>query len=874
MSTFDPHNFEPVKIGPSWQTDEDGQFILPELTLGFECLQWTYEYLKSPNGGPWTYTPEQARLVCWWYALDKRGRFTYSDGVIQRVKGAGKDPFAAALAAFELCGPCRFSHWGPDGKPVGKQPHEPWIQIAAVSREQTKNTMKLFPGLFNAEAKKRYDLKIGRELIHSQGGLGRIEAVTSSPATLEGGRPSLLILNEALALDTPIPTPNGWTTMGALETGDRIFGSDGKATTVTEALPVQHGRKTYEVYFQDGTSVVASDGHLWSVYGSNNPTKLVTLNTEEMANSGRNYWTPRPGPRRYGEVVLPVDPYLLGAWLGDGSTGACNITAADDDAPVLQASLLERGIETHLLASSHGKAQRVSFSNRAGFQARMGPAPARALRALPCFRDKHVPAQYLTASIEQRTELLRGLMDTDGCATKDGYCIFVGRKRLAEDVLELLRSLGQVAHIAFAADDRSRDGGCYRVGFAPFDIQPFSFSRKAARVKPANARRKVRIGSITEVPSVPVRCIAVDAEDRLFQAGPSGHVTHNTHWWVKANEGHDMALTGRANCAKVGGRAMAITNAPQPGMESVAEQDRRAYEDVLAGRAMDVGTMYDSLEAPPGAPLTVEAIPYVLARVRGDAYWLDVERTMREILDSRTPASRSRRFYYNQIVASEDALILPDEWDGCRVTDTALSPGDEIVLGLDGGKSDDSTALVAIRISDRFAQPLGVWEKPRQETDPPWEVDMTLVDDVVGNAFATYAVRAFFSDVHPIQSYVDKWSDEYRDTVLIKAAPGKSAIGFDMRGNNQEITRANEFLVGAIRDGQIHHAGHPVLREHALNTFQRPNRWGMSFGKESRESLRKVDAYAALLLAFIALNKYLESGKKPDKKSLKRGWFL
>lgn len=554
---FDPEDWSPVTLGPAWQRNEDGTFALPERTLGWECLRWTYEYLKGPDGGPWKFTAEQARMILWWYALDEDGNFLYDDGIIQRVKGWGKDPWAAALIAFELCGNCRFSHWDKNGKPVAKQPHEPWIQVAAVSKEQTKNTMKLFPGLFSKAAIKKYGIKIGRVLIHALDGRARVEAVTSSPQTLEGGRPSLLVLNE-------------------------------------------------------------------------------------------------------------------------------------------------------------------------------------------------------------------------------------------------------------------------------------------------------------------------------------------THHWTASNDGELMALTGRANAAKVGGRALAITNAPQPGMNSVAETDRRAYEDYLAGKtARDNRTMYDSLEAPPQAPLIAEVIPLILTIVRGDSVWLNVDRTTREILDPRTPLARSRRFYYNQIVAADDALIAASEWDPCR--NPRLDPlyeGDEIVMGLDGGKSDDATALIAIRIRDRAIFPLGIWEKPPGEAGDTWEVDMTAVDDLVGSSFRKYKVRAFFSDVNPIQSYVDRWSDEFRNQLLVKAVPGKSAVGFDMRGNQQEITRANEALVGAIRERAITFGTDSdalqdrklklnlILREHVLNCFQRENRWGMSFGKESRESDRKVDAYAATLLAYVALNKYLESGKTPKKERSGKGWFF
>ena len=339
----------------------------------------------------------------------------------------------------------------------------------------------------------------------------------------------------------------------------------------------------------------------------------------------------------------------------------------------------------------------------------------------------------------------------------------------------------------------------------------------------------------------------------------------------------------RRIAGKKDSRILALTNAYMPGQDSVAQRAWQSYLDVLSGRAVDVGVMYDSLEAPPDAPMSSpEVIAKVLMKVRGDSVWFPVPRIVEEILDTRTTVSEARRFYYNLIVSAEDALVAESEWQPCRVDGAALAPGDEIVLGLDGGKTDDSTVLIALRLRDRVAFRLHSQEKPRsaelaalREQGVKWEADLERVSEQVAYAFATYKVRAFFSDVHPLESYVDRWSDEYRDTVLVKAAPGKSAIGFDMRGHQKYIAEMNMSLVAAIRDQAIHHTGDQVLTQHTLNCIQRPTGWGtISFGKESRESERKVDAYAALLLAFIAMNKYLESGRKPAEEKTYEGWFF
>ncbi|MEU5259011.1 hypothetical protein [Amycolatopsis sp. NPDC021455] len=83
--------YVPVTLGPSWKRDEDGKFILPQLTLGWQVLGWTADWLQHGDGRPWRYTDEQARLTLWWYAIDDTGRFLYREGVVQRLKGWGKD---------------------------------------------------------------------------------------------------------------------------------------------------------------------------------------------------------------------------------------------------------------------------------------------------------------------------------------------------------------------------------------------------------------------------------------------------------------------------------------------------------------------------------------------------------------------------------------------------------------------------------------------------------------------------------------------------------------------------------------------------------------------------------------------------------------
>lgn len=188
----------PHIIGPTWAKDDSGDYILPKYSLGSGVLNWLYEYVLTPGGPhagqPFMPTMEQARFIYWWYAVNEEGRFIYRDGVLRRLKGWGKDPLAGALALVELCGPTEFSHFE-GGKAVGKPKYDPWVQIAAVSQDQTRNTFTLFPALISPKMREEYKIELNKTIIYD--GRGKmIEGVTSSPLALEGKRPTFVIMNE------------------------------------------------------------------------------------------------------------------------------------------------------------------------------------------------------------------------------------------------------------------------------------------------------------------------------------------------------------------------------------------------------------------------------------------------------------------------------------------------------------------------------------------------------------------------------------------------------------------------------------------------------------------------------------------------------
>ena len=550
---WDHLDWEPKLIGPTWQTDKRNRWLLPERSLGWDVLGFCSTWLQM-EGEPWRFTLEQARIVLWWYALDADGRFLFRDGVLQRLKGWGKDPLGACLLFTEAVGPCRFDGWkGRTKTPLAEMASNPWVQTAAVSLEQTKNTMRLFPAMVPKRTQQRFRMQIGKELIHSLNDESLIQAVTSSPATLEGARSTFVLKNE-------------------------------------------------------------------------------------------------------------------------------------------------------------------------------------------------------------------------------------------------------------------------------------------------------------------------------------------THHWLSNNEGHDMAAVVERNATKSkdgAARALAITNAFEPGEDSSAERDREAYERAAAGETLTTGIFYDSLEAPPQAPLSAEDAPEVVQAIRGDSTWLDQQRIVDFILDTRNPPSRSRRFWYNQIHAAEDAWIDPLAFDA-RADPKPVSSFDPIVVFFDGSKSDDATGIVGCRVSDGHVITLGMWQRPPGPRGEGWTAPREVISTEVESVFADYNVVAFWAD--PSHALDDETQDRYWDDTIdgwhraygadleLWAVKGKHSVMWDMTSpaRTAEFTNAAMQTAEAIdeHDGDLTHDGDPRLRRHAHNAKRRPNKFGVSVGKAHRDSPKKIDLAVCMIGARMLRRAVLNA--PPSEKKTKR----
>lgn len=335
---------------------------------------------------------------------------------------------------------------------------------------------------------------------------------------------------KALRSDTPVLTRRGWVAHGSLLVGDEVVGPAGRFVRVLAVQrPYEHD--CVEVTLDTRDSFVCAREHEWVVEvnrdrrgpdGHRTGRETEVLEAQHIFDG---YHAKAPAIRCMdavdGDSSLPLDPYTLGVWLGDGTSAGAQVTMHVDDAPDMLAHIPYG----HYLGRHSGNAYNVSVR---------GILPI--LRGMGLLGQKHIPVDYLTASLHDRKALLRGLMDTDGTVSKDGgICEFCGvNEGLARGVFSLVRSLGYKC--SFLTGDATLNGrrisDKYRVQFTPTAGDPlFHIQRKQDRVngkkKPGREDRfRYFIKSVEEAARAEVNCITV--EGGVYCAGHGLVPTHNS----------------------------------------------------------------------------------------------------------------------------------------------------------------------------------------------------------------------------------------------------------------------------------------------------------------------------------------------------------
>ena len=426
-----------------------------------------------------------------------------------------------------------------------------------------------------------------------------------------------------LTLDTVVRTPSGWTTMGAIAVGDKVFDEMGAVRSVTGKSEVFKDRPVYEIEFATGTRIKADASHLWRVSNVNDRTagKTRDMTTEQIFAEFERNSEPvsfeaihLPSEQRVKHrkaknlscgtapvlaadpLDLPLDPYVLGYWLGNGITTKAAFSVSKTDRATMCAQFEALGYRT-----SYDGNTTVSVSNGLLF----------GLRAAGVFGHKHIPAIYLLASPQQRLALLQGLMDADGHApgheAKDTASTFANvNMEIIAGVEELVRSLGSQPRVRLLERAGSLGGvvnghqivarqDSYEVRFMS-DLPVHRLPRKKhAQVRLRTFRTSAHfIKSVQRVDNADTVCIEVDSPSHLFLAGEGMVPTHNSilrnayrsYLMVKRLEEQEAILFERLN-------GIPVVRVPSTLVEAARLGDASAQAAMTAYKSMAINLRID-----------------------------------------------------------------------------------------------------------------------------------------------------------------------------------------------------------------------------------------------------------------------------------------
>lgn len=319
---------------------------------------------------------------------------------------------------------------------------------------------------------------------------------------------------KGLPVETLIPTPTGFKTMGSLSVGDIVFDQYGKKCLVTNKSN-QIFKPCYKLTFDDTSTVICDNEHYWKL-DDESVVQVENLKIGNKINVAK--------PIDCEDIELPIDPYVLGVWLGDGRRRCAEISSAD---PFVFQEIRRRGFKIGKnIASDKSKiCKQKTITGLTGL-----------LRKNNLLYNKHIPEIYLRASYTQRLDLLRGLMDSDGSVnTVRKQCVFTNcNEKLSRNTAELLLTLGQrplVSKVKTVCKKQNYTGVAYPVSFKPIDINPFLLDKKAKKVDKNwgyGKSNKRKIVSIEKIETKLTQCITVNSPDSTYLCTEKFIPTHNT----------------------------------------------------------------------------------------------------------------------------------------------------------------------------------------------------------------------------------------------------------------------------------------------------------------------------------------------------------
>lgn len=354
---------------------------------------------------------------------------------------------------------------------------------------------------------------------------------------------------KGLPLDTPILTEKGWSDMKSLKVNDKVFDKDGNLCNVKVVSNI-HNKKCLKIIFDNNEEIVSDYEHRWLVSKINGKSiKNIVMTTQEIQdyyeemNLKYNNQIPsylqlrifNTKPLSIKDKTLPIDPYVLGVWLGDGHKQDNKITQERED---IWNEIKERGYDIGEDVSQGGAGKATT---RTIFGIR------KYLKELNLLENKHLPEKYLLSSETQRLDLLRGFMDADGYYNpkRKRFVLGTTKREQIDIAVPLLASLGikpTVIECNKYCNDKIIKG--WDICFTTTKFNPFLKRNQDIVVKTNKQNEYRRILLVENVEQVPTKCIEVDSKSHTFLAGKSLIPTHNTNKDLFKNF-KGQRLTGR-----------------------------------------------------------------------------------------------------------------------------------------------------------------------------------------------------------------------------------------------------------------------------------------------------------------------------------------
>lgn len=349
-------------------------------------------------------------------------------------------------------------------------------------------------------------------------------------------------LGKVLANDTPVLTPNGWVKNGLLKVGDFVIGSNGKPTKILGVYP-QPEKNFYNITLTDGTVIESCDEHLWAVQTTNHKKRNSEFVVKELKDimtdltygtKGNIKWyLPIVKPVEFKKSSLNIDPYVMGCLLGDGGFSTHNIRFSSNDLEIIDEINKRLPFEHKLNPFEENQYHLCGVNNTNLVIREFNEYGLMGLKS----ENKFIPNTYLFSDVEDRINLLQGLLDTDGYCSKKGTIQYYSvSKKLIDGVKELVQSLGGVARLSSKIGKYKLPDNtfkyckeCFILSInLPSEVIPFKLKRKIERLpktKKYNPSRGIK--SVEFSRKTTGQCIMVEADDHLYVMDEYV-VTHNT----------------------------------------------------------------------------------------------------------------------------------------------------------------------------------------------------------------------------------------------------------------------------------------------------------------------------------------------------------